>query len=115
MGALRYSHPRWLHDAGCDELRCPLCQGRLLRRRRRARDRVLSVVMPVRRYACEVCAWSGLRRRPDTAEVTATPWSPVFVLCIAVVLLGTLAAIGLVIFELVPGLGLEIQRLVNSE
>jgi hypothetical protein len=42
---------------------CPRCGGELHRIRRRGRDRLLSVYLPVRRYQCKNrdCDWQGLR------------------------------------------------------
>jgi hypothetical protein len=55
---------------------CPLCQIPILRVRRELGDRLLSLVVPVRRYRCAsmVCGWEGLvasrrSRKASTAEV----------------------------------------------
>lgn len=44
---------------------CPRCHGPVERVRRHLLDRVLSLVVPVRRYRCHhfSCQWEGLRRR----------------------------------------------------
>jgi hypothetical protein len=43
--------------------KCPVCDGEVHRIRRRTRDRLLSVFVPVRRYRCRnrECNWQGLR------------------------------------------------------
>lgn len=42
---------------------CPVCGGDLRRRHRRWSDRVLSLLVPVKRYRCKnsECPWEGLR------------------------------------------------------
>lgn len=43
---------------------CPRCNGVVLRVRRRLRDRILALIVPVRRYRCRDlgCCWEGLMR-----------------------------------------------------
>ena len=69
--------PRWTTEV------CPRCGGHISRVRRHLTDRLINLIIPVRRYRCREkgCGWSGLRvtthrgrhRRPlpDTAEPTA--------------------------------------------
>lgn len=56
---------RWriLNSERLSNLICPVCGGPLHRIHRRPRDRVLSWLIPVRRYHCKNrdCGWSGLR------------------------------------------------------
>jgi len=40
--------------------RCPNCGGDLRRIRRYPIDRLVSLVVPVRRFRCEECTWEGL-------------------------------------------------------
>jgi predicted RNA-binding Zn-ribbon protein involved in translation (DUF1610 family) len=42
-------------------LACPECGEVLHRIHRRPLERVISVVLPLRRYGCPHCGWSGLR------------------------------------------------------
>jgi len=44
-----------------DMRKCPSCQGKLVRERRRLQDRLHSVFKPVRRYRCNnfACQWVG--------------------------------------------------------
>jgi len=46
-------------------LRCPRCQGSLVRVRRRLLDRIISLVSPRHRYRCVAigCGWEGTLRR----------------------------------------------------
>lgn len=55
------------------EVHCPLCQGKLLRERRRMVDRLRSLLKPVKRYRCENfdCQWVGNIANP-LADVPAT-------------------------------------------
>jgi len=43
------------------DLRCPRCQGALIRIKRRPIDRVISLLFPRRRYRCVAigCGWEG--------------------------------------------------------
>jgi hypothetical protein len=43
------------------DLRCPRCQGALIRIRRRPIDRLISLISPRRRYRCVAigCGWEG--------------------------------------------------------
>jgi hypothetical protein len=52
MGTPRFTMPR-----------CPACGGELLRVRRRWRDRLVDLYVPVRRFRCKAsdCHWGGLR------------------------------------------------------
>lgn len=43
--------------------RCPNCGGDLMRIRRYPIDRLLSLVIPLRRLRCAECMWEGLFRR----------------------------------------------------
>jgi hypothetical protein len=49
--------PRWTTQ------KCPLCGSELHRIRRRTRDRIVNLLVPVRRYRCKSneCHWQGLR------------------------------------------------------
>lgn len=53
------SHPRWT------VIQCPKCGSELHRIHRHTADRLLSLVVPVRRYQCKNhdCRWRGLRVR----------------------------------------------------
>ncbi len=55
------------------EVQCPLCQGKLLRERRRMVDRLHSLLKPVKRYRCENfdCQWVGNIANPH-ADMPAT-------------------------------------------
>jgi len=53
--------------------RCPKCGGDLLRVRRFAVDRLLSLFVPVRRFRCVECVWEGL--------VTRNHWKPAASAC----------------------------------
>jgi hypothetical protein len=46
------------------ELRCPRCRGALVRVRRTFFDRLVSLVVPRRRYRCRAigCGWEGTLR-----------------------------------------------------
>ena len=46
---------------GISQHTCPICNGQLLRTRRRAIDRLSSLFVPVHRYRCQVfsCQWVG--------------------------------------------------------
>jgi hypothetical protein len=46
------------------DLHCPRCQGGLVRIRRRPVDRLVSVILPRRRYRCVAigCGWEGTLR-----------------------------------------------------
>jgi hypothetical protein len=45
-------------------LRCPRCQGAVMRVRRRAFDRLVSVISPRKRFRCAAfgCGWEGTLR-----------------------------------------------------
>ncbi|GAB4565843.1 MAG: hypothetical protein Kow0047_16770 [Anaerolineae bacterium] len=65
VGAAVIARLRWrlsTHPA-LSRLVCPVCGSRLHRIHRRRRDRVLSLLVPVRRYRCanDECGWEGLR------------------------------------------------------
>ncbi len=60
---------RWriMNSPRLTEMRCPLCGSELHRVHRRTRDRIVGLLVPVRRYGCRnaSCGWRGLRvRRP---------------------------------------------------
>jgi hypothetical protein len=62
-------------------LQCPRCEGDLYRVHRHRRDRLVSLVVPVRRYRCSKpeCGWCGIRvvSSKQGREVTAAaPPSP---------------------------------------
>lgn len=69
------SSNRHAHDG---TVKCPLCQWKLIRQRRRVVDRLWSLVQPVRRYRCEnfSCQWVGNIATAGTqaasAETTAS-------------------------------------------
>ena len=44
---------------------CPKCGGKI---DRRLHERLLSVIVPVRRYQCGACSWRGLLRVNQTQE-----------------------------------------------
>jgi hypothetical protein len=54
---------------GIDDL-CPRCGGYLRRTRRRMTDRLVSMLVPVRRYECTgyTCQWQGTLRVRRMAE-----------------------------------------------
>jgi hypothetical protein len=54
-----------------DPYKCPMCQGRLIRTRRRVVDRVRSLFGPVKRYRCAnfACQWHG-----NIAESRTDAW-----------------------------------------
>lgn len=56
---------RWRaqHNPALTDLRCPRCGGHIQRVHRHATDRLISIIVPVRRYHCtnRECGWSGLR------------------------------------------------------
>lgn len=56
---------------------CPECGGRLMRVRRRATDRLLSLMVPVHRYRCTGfgCQWEGVLRNRGCAATTDRPES----------------------------------------
>jgi hypothetical protein len=47
-------------------LHCPRCSGALIRIRRRPVDRLVSLILPRRRYRCVAigCGWEGTLRTP---------------------------------------------------
>jgi hypothetical protein len=47
-----------------DDFRCPRCSGGVVRIRRRALDKLMSVVSPRQRFRCAVfgCGWEGTLR-----------------------------------------------------
>jgi hypothetical protein len=51
---------------------CPVC-GHSLRRSKRRPGDVLAWVLPLRRFRCRNCGWSGLRARPSEHEELAEP------------------------------------------
>ncbi|HIC88411.1 MAG TPA: hypothetical protein EYP04_03285 [Anaerolineae bacterium] len=69
--------PRWTGET------CPRCGGRISRVHRHFTDRLLDLVIPVRRYRCRssACRWEGLRvvkrhgkrRRRTTEHENAGP------------------------------------------
>lgn len=40
---------------------CPVCSSPINQRHRRLQHRILSIVVPVRRYSCLNCGWKGLK------------------------------------------------------
>lgn len=52
------------------EMRCPQCGSELHRVHRRTRDRIVGLLVPVRRYGCRnaSCGWRGLRVRQPHHE-----------------------------------------------
>jgi len=53
--------------------RCPLCNGSLIRERRRIVDRLQSLVMPLKRYRCDNfgCQWVGNLARNGAARAAS--------------------------------------------
>lgn len=60
---------RWtlMHSPRFVHVSCPICGGPLHRIHRRRADRVLSLLIPVKRFQCKnhQCGWSGLRISPS--------------------------------------------------
>jgi predicted RNA-binding Zn-ribbon protein involved in translation (DUF1610 family) len=76
-------------------LACPECGEALHRTHRRPIERVISLVIPLRRYRCHHCGWSGLRvslHRPHPK------FDRKFVTRVALVLILCLAAIALAVW-----------------
>jgi hypothetical protein len=48
-----------LMPAPSEQCVCPRCRGFAYRTKRRLRDRLVSIVKPVKRYRCDYCGWSG--------------------------------------------------------
>ena len=67
LGALAviFMRVRWrlMHDPALAVLQCPKCHGGIHRTHRRGFDRMVSLLVPVRRYRCTnaQCRWRGLR------------------------------------------------------
>lgn len=63
---------RWrlMNSPRLTEMRCPECGNDLHRIHRRARDRIVGLLVPVRRYQCRnaSCGWRGLRVRRSQHE-----------------------------------------------
>ncbi|ERN42935.1 hypothetical protein KR51_00002390 [Rubidibacter lacunae KORDI 51-2] len=55
---LRYRLLQMPHLA---RLRCPKCEGSIYKKHRHWEDRLINLVVPVRRYACKHCSWEGQR------------------------------------------------------
>jgi len=57
---------RFQHSEAFTALRCPRCGGNIHRKHRNIGDRLISIVVPVRRYRCvnSECRWRGLRVTP---------------------------------------------------
>lgn len=57
---------RFRHSEAFTALRCPRCGGNIHRKHRNIGDRLISVLVPVRRYRCVngECHWRGLRVTP---------------------------------------------------
>lgn len=54
-----------------EEVKCPVCGNTLQRCRRRHRDYLINLLVPVRRYRCNSpeCRWAGLRiKRPSHSQ-----------------------------------------------
>ena len=76
-------------------LTCPECGEALHRTHRRPGERAISLVIPLRRYKCHHCGWSGLRvslRRPHPK------FDRKFVTRVALVVLLCLAAIAIAVW-----------------
>jgi hypothetical protein len=60
------NHPSPGYGKAEQGLRCPRCEGALIRIRRRPIDRFVSLVLPRRRYRCLAigCGWEGTLRTP---------------------------------------------------
>jgi hypothetical protein len=56
--------------------KCPHCGGVVYRTSRRAIDRLLSLIAPVRRYHCMSleCTWVGNLPRDSAERVSSGPW-----------------------------------------
>ncbi len=56
---------RWRaqHTPALTDLHCPRCKGNIHRVHRHMTDRLISIIVPVRRYHCtnRECGWSGIR------------------------------------------------------
>jgi DNA-directed RNA polymerase subunit RPC12/RpoP len=47
-------------NTNTEPYRCPRCSGKSLTRMHRTRfDRMISLLVPVKRYECEACSWQG--------------------------------------------------------
>jgi uncharacterized protein with PIN domain len=57
------NHPSPGYGKSEQGLRCPRCQGPLIRVRRQPVDRLISLISPRRRYRCAAigCGWEGTR------------------------------------------------------
>lgn len=47
-----------------DRFKCPVCQHKVQKKHRKSYERLLSRMIPVRRYYCSNCGWEGLRVHP---------------------------------------------------
>jgi hypothetical protein len=67
-------------ELAADPYKCPMCQGRLIRTRRRVVDRVRSLFSPVKRYRCAnfACQWHGniAHHRADSWESSQSDAPP---------------------------------------
>jgi len=71
-----YHKPEGGQDGNASTLRCPRCNGELIRVRRRLIDKLLSIVIPVRRFRCvdAGCIWEGnVRRHRNPTGSTPSP------------------------------------------
>ncbi|MGC8782524.1 MAG: hypothetical protein ACP5UQ_16820 [Anaerolineae bacterium] len=70
---------RWRaqHNPALTDLHCPRCGGNIHRVHRHMADRLISIIVPVRRYHCtnRECGWSGIRvsTRTHRARGHASP------------------------------------------
>jgi predicted RNA-binding Zn-ribbon protein involved in translation (DUF1610 family) len=63
---------------------CPQCGHALHRTHRRAIERVVSVLVPLRRYACRECGWSGARVKWSRPRLpTRQDFTPVVIVIVA--------------------------------
>jgi len=77
------------------QLTCPECGAAVHRAHRRPIERIASFVVPLRRYSCHHCGWSGVR------VAIHAPWSRIsrqqLVVRVALIVLGLLIVVVIVI------------------
>lgn len=83
------------------QLTCPKCGGAVHRAHRRPWERIVSLVIPLRRYSCHHCGWSGVHpyvrarwrqwpRQQRVARIVLIVIGLLVIVCVAI----ALAALG---------------------
>lgn len=112
MGQLRFSPPPWRYEEGA-RAPCPRCGGPTRRIRRRAADRMWSLLRPVQRYRCHSppCGWQG--NWPVSARERASRPPRTLFVGVGALLAGLVCAAAWAVHETAFSYGSGLLRLIG--